>query len=210
MDDFARREARPHGVDLLVGDHAVAGASLTREEEQAGDDLELVRHQLGQVDERILSRVELVGGDGAGLHLRVLCRTLHDLVLALDGAVVGRQLALLEEQAQHEPEKGQRREGAVEKVAHVAELLAEEVRPAEARRDVVDAASEPERRERETELYAPVAPRGAFVVRDCLCRHRDPPIRPARRQHATLPGAPRPAPSRARAVCRGSVRAREG
>ena len=80
-----------------------------------------MRDHLGHTHEGILPRVQLVGGDGAGLDFGVFRRTLHDLELTLDREIVCSQFTLLEEESEDEPEKGKRCECAAEEVAEVAE-----------------------------------------------------------------------------------------
>jgi hypothetical protein len=155
---LARRHASPEVVHLLVAHHAVTGRALAGQEEHAGDQVELLGHQLGQLDEGVLARVQLVGGDGARLDLGLRGCVAHHVVLASDGPIVLRELALLHEEAEHQPQERERREGAVEELADLVRRSREEARPAHALAQVRGGEREPPQRHREAQVHAPVPP----------------------------------------------------
>jgi len=87
----------------------------------------------------------------ARLDLRLLRALLQRLGLKCQRAAVLRELALLEEQPEYEPQERERRDEAFERAADLAGRQREERAPADADRQVRERRNEPEHGEREPE-----------------------------------------------------------
>ncbi len=99
-----------------------------------------------EAQERLLPRVHLAPGDRARLHLGVLGSAAHLLVLQIDRAARTLQLLALQEEADDEPQEGERRERPFEEAADRRRPLFDEATEAHEVHDVDRAAPRPRMR----------------------------------------------------------------
>ena len=151
----AAAERRPHRLRLLLRRRTARRGRLARHEEQSRAHAQLLVDEAREAQERLLPRVLLVGGDRARLRLGLLGRAAHLLILEIDRAAGALQLLALQEEADHEPQERERREGAFEEAAHRRRSLLDESIEADDAEDVVELREHPRDGEPEPEAQQP-------------------------------------------------------